>query len=47
LPQAFGFIDDVKANVPRAAYQGVSIIRHNGCRKFLVDASKAQDLQAG
>lgn len=39
--QMFGFIDDVKAGVPRTAYQGVTTIIHNGCRKFLVDAAKA------
>lgn len=40
----FGFIDDVKANVPRAAYHGVTTVIHNGCRKFLVDSSKEAQL---
>lgn len=36
LARDFGFIDDVKAGVPRGAYNGVSIIQHNGCRKLIV-----------
>lgn len=39
LPQRFGFINDVKAGVPRTAYLGgVVAIRHNGCLKLLVPA---------
>lgn len=40
LPRAqkFGFINDVKAGVPRTAYAGVVHIRHNGCVKLLVPA---------
>lgn len=34
--QRFRFINDIKAGVPRTAYQGVTIVRHNGCRKLLV-----------
>lgn len=44
LAKMFGFIDDVKANVPRAAYHGVTTVIHNGCRKFLVDSSKEAQL---
>jgi hypothetical protein len=37
--QRFGFINDVKAGVPRTAYLGgVVTIRHNGCLKLLVPA---------
>jgi GNT-I family len=39
-----GFIDDVKAGVPRTAYKGVTIFKHNGCRKLLVDAEKQSKL---
>lgn len=33
---AFGFISDMKAGVPRTAFKGVIVVRHNGCRKFLI-----------
>lgn len=33
---AFGFISDMKAGVPRTAFKGVVVVRHNGCRKYLV-----------
>jgi alpha-1,3-mannosyl-glycoprotein beta-1,2-N-acetylglucosaminyltransferase len=33
---AFGFISDMKAGVPRTGFKGTVVVRHNGCRKFLV-----------
>lgn len=42
--RSFGFIDDVKAGVPRTAYRGVTIFKHKGCRKLLVDAEKQSKL---
>lgn len=35
-PQRMGYIDDVKARVPRTAYRGVVTIKHRGCRKLVV-----------
>jgi hypothetical protein len=34
--QAFRYIDDIKAGVPRTAYKGIVSLKHNGCRKFIV-----------
>lgn len=34
--QRFGFINDVKAGIPRTAYKGVTMVHHRGCRKLLV-----------
>ncbi len=36
LRQAFRYIDDIKAGVPRTAYKGIVSLKHNGCRKFIV-----------
>jgi hypothetical protein len=35
--QAFGFINDVKAGVPRTAYEGTVTVVHNNCRKHLMN----------
>ncbi len=32
----FGYIDDVKAGVPRTAYKSAVALRHRGCRKFAI-----------
>lgn len=34
--QSFGYINDIKADVPRTAYKGVVMLRHKGCRKLLL-----------
>jgi alpha-1,3-mannosyl-glycoprotein beta-1,2-N-acetylglucosaminyltransferase len=36
IASKFGFIDDIKANVPRTSYKGFTILRHNGCRKIVL-----------
>jgi alpha-1,3-mannosyl-glycoprotein beta-1,2-N-acetylglucosaminyltransferase len=36
VANVFGFIADVKANVPRTAYRGVVMFPHNGCTVYLV-----------
>eukprot|EP01138_Halocafeteria_seosinensis_P005103 gb/GECG01005217.1/.p1 GENE.gb/GECG01005217.1/~~gb/GECG01005217.1/.p1 ORF type:complete len:464 (+),score=65.51 gb/GECG01005217.1/:1-1392(+) len=45
----FGFIDDIKAGVPRTAYQGVVRISHKGCTKLFYphDWDPEQYRQAG
>jgi hypothetical protein len=38
-PQAFRFIEDIKAGVPRTAYKGTVMVKHNKCRKFIVPST--------
>jgi alpha-1,3-mannosyl-glycoprotein beta-1,2-N-acetylglucosaminyltransferase len=43
---AFGFISDMKAGVPRTGFKGTVVVRHNGCRKFLVPGVQLDDNNA-
>jgi alpha-1,3-mannosyl-glycoprotein beta-1,2-N-acetylglucosaminyltransferase len=43
---AFGFISDLKAGVPRTGYAGAVIVKHGGCRKFIVAATKLDENNA-
>ena len=36
IAHRFGYLDDVKAGVPRTAYHGVVTLKHKGCRKLAV-----------
>ena len=35
VANAFGFIGDAKARVPRTGYGGVVVVRHAGCVKYI------------
>jgi alpha-1,3-mannosyl-glycoprotein beta-1,2-N-acetylglucosaminyltransferase len=43
---AFGFINDLKAGVPRAGYKGAVVVRHKGCRKWLVSLTPLDENNA-
>jgi hypothetical protein len=43
---AFGFISDLKAGVPRTGYAGAVIVKHGGCRKFIVAATRLDENNA-